>query len=149
MPEPLKRTGDIPRFDTYPAPAPEENWRAGRELKSGAAERQEALNQTAEKIGTALGTAMSAVSNIRRIPDRWQEKMHGIGDRLRDAGEDLKQDALDAAQEWKQTAQQKVDEARLEAQRFAYFKPFHVIGAVAVLALVAGAGLRIWRSSLE
>jgi ElaB/YqjD/DUF883 family membrane-anchored ribosome-binding protein len=149
MPEPLKRTGDIPRFDTYPGPAAQENWRAGREVRSGEAGRQESLNQTAEKIGTAVGTMVNAVSNVRRIPDRWQEKMHGIGDRLRDAGEDMKQDARDAAEEWKQTAQQKVEEARMEARRFAYLKPFHVIGAVAVLALVAGVGLRIWRSTLE
>ncbi len=188
MTDQLHSSGDVPRFDTYPAPAPEENGREadrqpyapvnlnvdyGAPAGSGpAAENphmnaasdqsasnqrpfnrgafdQTALNQTAEKIGTLIGTAVNIVKSVPRQLQSVPGNVASVRDRLRERGEELRQDASEAAHQWRQTAQAKVQQARERTAQYVRENPFHVIVAVAGVAFCLGVTLRIWRSSLE
>src|SRR6266849_10686995 len=150
MPDQLHSSGDVPRFDTYPAPAPEENGREadrqpctpvnlnvdyGAPAGSGpAAENphmnaasdqsasnqrpfnrgafdQTTLNQTAEKIGALIGTAVNIARSVPRQLQSVPGNVASVRDRLRERGEELRQDASEAAHQWRQTAQAKVHHA--------------------------------------
>lgn len=144
MPEPVRTTGDIPRYDTYPAPSPAEPEAAllpghpPAELESGSS-----LNVRAERIGNALGNAVGAVRRrLQVVPRRIDEAK----ERLTETGGDVRDDVRAAAAEWKETAQRRLSDARFQVRRYANEKPIHVIGAAAILGFAIGIGLRIWRS---
>jgi ElaB/YqjD/DUF883 family membrane-anchored ribosome-binding protein len=153
MPDPLRKTGDIPTYDSYPAPSVQEPG-VGKALYDqplediGRPESQTArkLNATAERVGNAIGNAVGAVRRrLEVVPRRIDEAK----ERLSEAGGDMREDVRAAAAEWKQTAQRRLTDARIQARSYAYEKPFHVVGAAAALGLAVGVGLRIWRSRNE
>jgi hypothetical protein len=140
MAEPVTRTPDFPDFDTYPGPTP----KAGRLLPVPEKQGQSGMNQVGEKVGSTLGSAVSAA---RRLPQQLSSTLSSAKDRLvlvkgRTASEvnsragDLKEAASDKAR-------QAQERARLVAREY----PLHVLAGVAALAFVAGFALRIWRGS--
>ncbi len=166
MPDTLHSSGDVPRFDTYPAPAPEEiasesgvetsvpiGLSPARELPANtmanAARVNPALNQTAEKIGTLLGTAVRIVKSMPQQLQTMPQNVSSMGERLREKSGELREDASEAARELRQNAEARMRQAREQARQYAYENPFHVIAGIAGLAFCAGVALRIWRSSLE
>jgi len=164
MQDPLHSSGDVPRFDTYPAPAPEEvasqrsigvsmpiGLNPARELPANITSQglNPALNQTAEKIGTLLGTAVRIVKSMPQRLQTVPRNVSSMRERLREKSGELREDASEAAQELRHNAQVRMQQAREQARQFAYEKPFHVIAGIAGLAFCAGIALRIWRSSLE
>jgi ElaB/YqjD/DUF883 family membrane-anchored ribosome-binding protein len=166
MPDPLHSSGDIPRFDSYPAPAPEEfasesgvgaslpiGLSPARELPASTMASHErvnpALNQTAEKIGALLGTAVRIVKSMPRQLQAVPQNVSSMGERLREKSGELREDASEAARELRQNAEARLQLAREQARQYAYEKPFHVIAGIAGLAFCVGVALRIWRSSLE
>jgi ElaB/YqjD/DUF883 family membrane-anchored ribosome-binding protein len=166
MPDPLHSSGDVPRFDTYPAPAPEElapessvgasepiGLSPARELPANTtashARVNPALNQTAEKIGTLLGTAVRIVKSMPQQLQAVPQNVSSMGERLRERSGELREDASEAARELRQNAQARMRQAQEQARQYAYEKPFHVIAGIAGLAFCVGVALRIWRPSLE
>jgi len=165
MPDPRQSSEDIPRFDPYPAPAPEEvasesvgesvpiGLSPARELPANATDTvarvNPALNHTAEKIGTLLGTAVRIVKSMPQQLQAMPQNVSSMGERLREKGGELREDASEAARELRLNAEARIQQAREQARQYAYENPFHVIAGIAGLAFCAGIALRIWRSSLE
>lgn len=110
---------------------------------------QSALNQTAEKIGAAIGTAVNIVRSIQRQLQSVPNNVVSIRQRVRERGEEFRQDASEAAREWRQNAQIRMQQARQRTAQYVHDNPFHVIAAVAGVAFCLGVGLRIWRSNLD
>lgn len=165
MPQPLRSSGDVPRYDTYPAPAandipneiqedrsrlllPEDDDH-GNDGRGSNESLREGLNTTAQKLGTVVG---AAVDTVRNLPQRLQavpQRIQEMKERLLDASGEMRHDAADAAGELKASAEQRLRQTRRQARQFAYEKPFQVIAIAAGAAFCAGVALRIWRSSLE
>jgi len=143
MAEPLRTTGDVPRYDTYPAPAaaePEPLLPAGHvagELESGSN-----LNAKAERIGNAVGSAVGAVRRRLQVVPR---RIDQAKERLTETGGDVREDVRAAAAELRDTAQARLSNARFQVRRYANENPMHVIGGAALLGFAIGVGLRIWR----
>ncbi len=111
-----------------------------RELPAeAAATRNPRLNETAEAIGGAVG---SAVDTVRHLPERLQE----MKERFTVIRGRVQEDAATTATEWKETAREKAAQARNRAAQLAHDYPLHVIAAVAGLGFILGVALRIWRS---
>ena len=111
------------------------------------------LNSAAETVGSALG---SAVVQVRRVPDRVQGGLQEAKQRFQvirgRQGQDAQaavNDAVDkarqAGEEFKETAQEKLSEARSRADRLAHDYPLHVIGTAAAFGFLLGIVLRLWR----
>lgn len=144
MAEPLRTTGDVPRYDTYPAPAPAEpeamlplNPVAG-ELEGGSN-----LNTKAERIGNAVGSAVGAVRRRLQVVPR---RIDQAKERLTETSGDIRDDVRAAAAELRETAQARLANARFQLRRYAHEKPLHVIGGAAILGFAIGVGLHLWRS---
>src|SRR5438477_1167457 len=107
MSEPLKKTGDIPRYDTYPAPAADEG-RGIREerFEQFGRERRDEVNRelinTAQKVGTLLGTAVGTVRSA--------------AGRAQDAGRDRTQSLKESAQVKIEQAKSRIDETVQQAR---------------------------------
>ncbi len=97
------------------------------------------LNEAAEAVGSAVGSAVEAVRNL---PDRVQDVKERFGVIQ---GRAQKQ-AASAAEQWKWRAKARVRSARLRTHEFAQEYPLHVIAGVAAAGFVLGFVLRIWRS---
>ncbi len=112
-----------------------------RELPAQTAETNSnpRLNDTAEAIGGAVG---SAVDTVRRLPERLQE----MKERFTVIRGRLQEDAATTATEWKETARDKAAQARNRAAQLSHDYPLHVIAGVAGVGFVLGVALRIWRS---
>ena len=153
MPDPLRNTGDIPTFDNYPAPAPQEQQVSplATDGPIGEDSRQaygadSNLDATAERIGSTVGNAVGAVRRrLQVVPKRIDEAK----ERLSEAGGDMREDVRAAAMEWRETAERRLSQVRDTARRYADEKPFQVLAGAAVLGFVIGAGLRIWRARDE
>jgi hypothetical protein len=111
------------------------------------------LNSAAETVGSTLG---SAVSQVRRVPDRLQDGLAEAKQRFQvirgRKGEDVKaamndavEKAREAGEDLKDTAQEKLSEARSRAERLAHHYPLHVIGTAAAFGFLLGIVLRLWR----
>src|SRR5438034_6420515 len=107
MPDPLRNTGDVPTFDNYPAPAPEEQDLSASALGGPIVEQSRKsygadsnLNATAERIGNTVGNAVGAVRRrLQVVPGRIDEAK----ERLSEAGGDMREDVRAAAIEWRET----------------------------------------------
>lgn len=129
------------------------------------------LNQAAETVGRALGTA---VSGVRGIPEKLndtkqrftvirggagegakakvneaveQAKQKGeeLVDKAREKGEELVEQARTKGEELKEQAQIRFEQARARVEHVARHDPFRVIGVAAVCGVILGIVLRVWR----
>jgi ElaB/YqjD/DUF883 family membrane-anchored ribosome-binding protein len=129
------------------------------------------LNQAAENVGRALG---SAVSGVRGIPERLDEgkqrftvirggatsnakarvneavdqvrdKSEELVDKAKETGEKLAAQARVKGEELKEQAQVRLQQVRARAEHIARHDPLRMIGAAAVFGVVLGFVLRIWR----
>ena len=111
------------------------------------------LNSAAETVGSALG---SAVTQVRRVPDRLQGGLQEAKQRFQvirgRKGQDVKagvSDAVEKAREagegLKETAQEKLSEARTRAERLSHEYPLQTIGVAAGFGFLLGIVLRVWR----
>lgn len=100
--------------------------------------RNPVLNETAERVGTAVG---NVANKVRELPRRIEE----MKQRLTVVRGRTSEDAKSAAVEWKQTAQERLHVARNRAQFYAHEYPMQVIAGAAGVAFVIGFVLRIWR----
>jgi ElaB/YqjD/DUF883 family membrane-anchored ribosome-binding protein len=110
---------------------------------------QNALNQTAERIGTVIGTAVNVLRGVQRQLRSMPNNVVSIRERVRERSQELGHDASDAAREWRQNAQVRVKQARERTAKYMHDNPFQVIAAVAGVAFCTGVALRIWRSRLD
>ncbi len=101
--------------------------------------RNQRLNETAEAIGSAVG---SAVETVKHLPDRLQE----MRERFTVIRGRAQEEAVSRAADLKETAQQRAREARTRAAYYSREYPLHVIAAAAGLGFVVGIALRVWRS---
>lgn len=151
---PRARSADIPRYDTYPAPAPSEaastpqDW--PYEPKTDVDVRtigNPRLVATAEQLGEALGRA---VALARSVPRRIENlKKHAV---IRGSGPAV--DAIDRVSDLGEQARARMQDlrGRVEdqlrgAQRAARENPLQVIAGAALAGLALGVALRLWRSS--
>jgi len=158
---PRARSADIPRYDTYPAPAPSEasstpqDWpyepRTDLDRSQVGNER---LNRTAENIGETLGRAVAVA---RSVPRRFGVIRGGGGGNIAD---DLKQRAAALGEEARARvgdlrgqvegrlaqARERALDARRQATQYAHDNPLQIIAGAAVAGLALGIGLRLWRS---
>ena len=129
------------------------------------------LNNAAEKVGRALG---SAVSGVRNVPERVQDTRQRLTvikgrkgedaqaavdeavERVRETGEQIKEQARETGEqlmerarttgnELKEQAQVRLAQARSRAQVMAHQEPFRVIAMSAASGFVMGIVLRLWR----
>ncbi len=98
------------------------------------------LNETAEAIGSAVG---SAVETVKHLPDRFQD----MKERFTVIRGRAQEEAASRAADLKETAQQRAREARTRAAHYSHEYPLHVIAAAAGLGFIVGIVMRIWRSS--
>lgn len=104
--------------------------------------RSERLSATAERIGSAVG---SAVGTMRRGLHVMPRRMDAAKERLTETKEDLRQDISAAASDFRDTARQRIFEARVKTRHYVNEKPFHVVGGAALTGFALGVALRIWR----
>lgn len=143
MQEPLRKTGDIPTYDSYPAPAPgEENLDAPIPAVAEPERRERSLRASAEQLGSVVG---SAVGTVRRRLQLLPRRLDETKERLTETGSDLRDDVRAAAYEWKESTRQTIFEARLKTRRYLNENPLQVVGAAALAGFALGVGLRIWR----
>jgi ElaB/YqjD/DUF883 family membrane-anchored ribosome-binding protein len=159
-------SADVPTYDTYPAEPPRGvDWKGRQERWREFESRNPRLNETAEKIGSAVGDMVNRAQEARR---RFDSVKQDIGQSSGSKVEELRQraqekwsTAAEAAQErlqgWKQTAResaeeardaimQRTREARMKARAYVDENPHHVILGIAGAAFAIGLTARIWRS---
>ncbi len=129
MAEPVYRTEPVPYCDPEPV--------------SGATSN---VQVAAERVGDAVG---AAVEKVKELPDRLQDMKERFTVIRGRAQEDITNRASELADDLKEQAQVTVDRARLRAQRLKRENPLAVIAGAAVLGLVLGIVLRIWRDHAD
>lgn len=123
MPEPRSRTSsDVPAFDTYPAPAPEEvgappaDIQPERELPEWGDRR---LNQAAERVGRAVGNTVAAAREARERIRSTKDRVVTMPSRARETAagvaEGLRQEAAARAEEIRDAAAAKLADVRAAA----------------------------------
>jgi ElaB/YqjD/DUF883 family membrane-anchored ribosome-binding protein len=166
----IKRTGsaDVPTYDSYPAEPPraidwqqrQERWRTG--------EQNSRLNETAEKIGSAVGDLVNRAQGARRrLDSAKQDARQSSGsklDELKQRAQEQWSSATDVAQQrledWKQTAResaenarhavvQRARDARIRAKNYTDENPHHILLGIAGAAFAIGLTARIMRSSRD
>ena len=162
MPEPISpmdmEIDEANRMRAYPNPAMPE---------SGAFEAARAnprLNETAERIGSAVGTAVDTVQHLNERLQQMKQRLTSVRGHAREgmanAAAEWKRNAQQTATEWKEAVEEKAEEwrraagrrveaTREGADRLTREYPIQTILAIAGGAFVLGAALRIWRSSNE
>ncbi len=105
-----------------------------------------ALNNAAETVGEAVG---SAVTTVKELPDRLQEMKERFTVIRGRAQQDLKTKAADLADDLKEQAKRTAGEARTRAQRMSRQQPVAVILGAAAVGMVLGIILRIWRDHAD
>jgi ElaB/YqjD/DUF883 family membrane-anchored ribosome-binding protein len=161
-----RSSADVPTYDTYPAEPPQAiDWRERQERWRAAGNENPRLNETAEKIGSAVGEVVSRAQDARRKFTSVQSDMRRSSgskvDEMRQRAQEKWENATDAAQqrleEWKRTARdsaenardqivQRTREARLKTRAYVNENPHYVILGIAGAAFAVGMAARIWRS---
>jgi ElaB/YqjD/DUF883 family membrane-anchored ribosome-binding protein len=166
-----RSSADVPTFDTYPAEPPRDvDWKGRRERWRAydARNPNPTLNETAEKIGSAVGDMVNRAQEARRRFDLVKRdvrkssgsKMEDIKQRAQDAWSSATEAAQKRLEDWKQSARrsaedarnavvQRTREARVKTRAYVNENPHLVILAIAGAAFVLGITARIWRSQRD
>ncbi len=105
-----------------------------------------ALSDAAERVGNAVG---SAVEKVRELPERLQQMKERFTVIRGRTQEDLSTKAGEIADDLKQQAQLTVTRARTRARYIAREHPRAVILGAAVVGMVLGIVLRVWRDHAD
>jgi ElaB/YqjD/DUF883 family membrane-anchored ribosome-binding protein len=165
----VRSSADVPTYDTYPAEPPRNiDWQQRQERWRAASNQNPRLNETAEKIGSAVGEMMNRAQDARRrissaqddmrrssgskveeIKQRAQEKWTNATDVAQQRLEDWKRTARDSAESAREQIAQRTREARVKTRVYVDENPHHVILGIAGAAFAVGLAARIWRSQRD
>src|SRR5688572_29620921 len=142
MAEPLRRTDDIPAYDTYPAP---EGTAAAANLEapSGGAAYDPRRRRSMTDAGNQIaGTIERARHLARELPQRMDDVRQRV-DMIRGRVGEQSAQQFDRARMFAGRAWHDV---RFRADRMRRERPLQVLAGAAIAAFAVGAMLRIWRS---
>jgi len=167
----VRSSADVPTYDTYPAEPPrgidwqdrQERWRAYDPHNPNPK-----LNETAEKIGSAVGDMVNRAQEARRrfgamkqdVRQSSGSKLEEITQRAKDKWSSTTEAAQRRIEDWKRSASrsaedardalvQRTREARVKTRAYVNENPHHVILAIAGAAFALGITARIWRSQRD
>jgi ElaB/YqjD/DUF883 family membrane-anchored ribosome-binding protein len=165
----VRSSADVPTYDTYPGEPPRDvDWK-GRQERWGSFDTQNPrLNETAEKIGSAVGDMVNRAQEARRRLDSVKQDVRQSSgskvEELRQRAQEKWSSATDAAQQrledWRQTVRQSAEDARdvmvqktreanVKARAYVDENPHHVILGIAGAAFAIGLTARILRSQRD
>lgn len=162
----VRSSADVPTYDTYPGePLGRVDWRERQERGREFGAQNPRLNETAEKIGSAVGEMVNRAKEARRrldsvkhdvretsegrveeIKQLAQEKWSTAAETAQQRLQNWKQTARDSAEEAREAMMQRVHDFRIKARDYVDENPHHVILGIAGAAFVLGLTSRIWRS---
>src|SRR6266478_1027695 len=162
----VRSSADVPTYDSYPAePPPEAVWKYRNARWNQSGLRNPQMNETAEKIGSAVGDIVNRAQEARRkfdsmkqdvrqnsgnrveeIRQRAQEQLSDATDKAKQRFEDWRQTARESASDARDVIVQRTRDARVKARAYIDENPHHVILGIAGAAFVLGLTARIWRS---
>jgi ElaB/YqjD/DUF883 family membrane-anchored ribosome-binding protein len=165
----VRSSADVPTYDTYPAEPPRSiDWQKRQERWREFGNQNPRLNETAEKIGSAVGDLVNRAQDARRkfeskkdemrrgsgskveeIKQQAQEQWASAKDTAQRRLEDWKQSARGSAENAKETIVQRTREARVKTRAYVEENPHYVILGIAGAAFVVGVTARIWRSQRD
>jgi ElaB/YqjD/DUF883 family membrane-anchored ribosome-binding protein len=166
----VRSSADVPTYDTYPGESPEEEavwkYRNARWNQTGA--RNPRLNETAEKIGSAVGEMVNRAQDARSrfdsvkqemrrgseskvdgLKQRAQEKWSSATEAAQQRLDDWKHTARESAENAKDAVMQRTREVRVKTRAYVDENPHHVILGIAGAAFAVGLAARIWRSQRD
>jgi hypothetical protein len=156
MPKPLHHSSDLASFDTYPS---------GSELAEDTNRLlpEQAESSPLEEYGAQLGSAAGqAVLALRRAQQKVREiageKKATVTDIASARMQQIRDQAATRGEQWSNTVRERVSElrrqarnalyrARLRAREMEKQDPVYIVMGAAILGVVIGAGLRIWRAN--
>jgi ElaB/YqjD/DUF883 family membrane-anchored ribosome-binding protein len=162
-------SADVPTYDTYPdEPAQVIDWKERQERWRAAGRQNPKLNETAEKIGSAVGDMVNRAQEARQRLDLAKEDMRRSSeekiDELKQRAQEQWSSAAAAAQErledWREAAREsagnakeilvrRTREARIRAKNYVDENPQNVLLGIAGAAFAIGLMARIMRSSRD
>jgi ElaB/YqjD/DUF883 family membrane-anchored ribosome-binding protein len=162
----VRSSADVPTYDDYPGePHRAVDWRERQERWRTYGTQNPRLNETAEKIGSAVGDMVNRAQDARRRFDSMKEdvrrssgsKVEEIKQRTQEQWSSATETAQQRLDEWKQTARasaedtrdrivQRTREARVKTRAYVEENPHHVILGIAGAAFAVGLTARLWRS---
>jgi ElaB/YqjD/DUF883 family membrane-anchored ribosome-binding protein len=98
------------------------------------------LRETAETVGTAVGNAVNKARDLPRRLSDMKRRLTVIRGRARE-------DAATTAEEVRETARQRFQQAQTRVRHYAHEFPVQFILAMGGVAFVLGVFLRVWRSN--
>ncbi len=141
---------DEARFPAYPEPGGNPAQPVYRPNAAPVAharsESNLALNNAAETVGEAVG---SAVTTVKELPDRLQEMKERFTVIRGRAQQDIKTKAVDLADDLKEQAKRTAEQARTRAETISRQQPLAVILGAAAVGMLLGIFLRIWRDHAD
>jgi ElaB/YqjD/DUF883 family membrane-anchored ribosome-binding protein len=155
MADPKYSSSDVPDFSTYPGSQPElpehgspANYGYARRAQYRRYDRPSVLDESARKLGWALGRIIGTIEQIRdRAGERFQDARIEVQEQMTEVPEEARRSLENA----KERAQKSLSNLRYNAVRMRHRAvqdyPLQVILAAGVLGILAGAGLRMWRES--
>ena len=162
----VRSSADVPTYDTYPGePLRAVDWKGRQERWREFGTQNPRLNETAEKIGSAVGDVVNRAQEARRrfesakqdVRERSESKVEGIRRRAQERWSNATETVQQRLEAWKQTALASADDARqvitsrgrefrTKARGYVDENPYHVILGIAGAAFAIGLTIRIWRS---
>ena len=159
MTEPLRKyhSSDVPEYSSYPAepdrPVAAIEFQAVSELDAMPAVDQGSIEESARKVGHALGRVVKAV---RDLPHSLRGRVRGIEDDIDIARTTAEQTFSDARNKLASAARRSLREARKGAghlrRKVAHTTneyPVETLAVVGIAGVIAGVGLRIWRENRD
>ena len=150
----VRSSADVPAYDTYPGePLREVDWKRRQERWREFGTQNPRLNETAEKIGSAVGDMVNRAEEVRRrfvsikqdVRQSSSSRVEEIKQRAQDRLEDWKQNARGSAEEARDRMMRRAREFRVKTRDYVAENPHHVILGIAGAAFVLGLTARIWR----
>lgn len=118
----------------------EREYRDSRPLGEIPGESAPKLRETAETVGSAVGRAVNKARDLPRRLTEMKQRFTLIRGRARE-------DAATTAEEVRETARHKFQQARTRVQHYAHEYPIQFILGIGAAAFVLGSFLRVWRSN--
>jgi hypothetical protein len=156
MPKLLHHSSDLASFDTYPS-GPELAENTNRLLPEQA--ESSPLEEYGAQLGSAAGQAVLALRRAQqKVREIAGEKKATVTDIASARMQQIRDQAATRGEQWSNTVRERVSElrrqarnalyrARLRAREMEKQDPVYIVMGAAILGVVIGAGLRIWRAN--